>query len=76
VQGAAVINYLVTRSDLKDDVVYQLTKTVFDNLPEIQAAHSAAKEIKLEEALKGMPVPVHPGAERYFKEKNVTKQGS
>ena len=76
VQGAAVINYLVTRSDLRDDVVYQLTKTVFDNLPEIQAAHSAAKEIKLEDALKGMPVPVHPGAERYFKEKNVTKQGS
>jgi TRAP transporter TAXI family solute receptor len=76
VQAAAVINYLVTRSDLKDDLVYQMTKAVFDNLPELQAAHSAAKDIKLEEALKGMPVPVHPGAERYFKEKGVAKQGS
>jgi TRAP transporter TAXI family solute receptor len=76
VQAAAVINYLVTRSDLKDELVYQMTKQVFDNLPELQAAHSAAKDIKLEEALKGMPVPVHPGAERYLKEKGVTKQGS
>jgi len=46
---------------------------VFDNLPELQAAHSAAKDIKLEDALKGMPVPMHPGAERYFKEKGVAK---
>ena len=38
-----------------------------------QAAHSAAKDIKLEDALKGMPVPMHPGAERYFKEKGVAK---
>jgi TRAP transporter TAXI family solute receptor len=73
VQTAAVINYLVTRSDLSDDTVYQMTKAVFENLPEIQAAHSAAKDIKLEDALKGMPVPVHPGAERYFKEKGVVK---
>ena len=73
VQSAAVINYLVTRSDLSDDMVYQMTKAVFDNLPELQAAHSAAKDIKLEDALKGMPVPMHPGAERYFKEKGVAK---
>jgi TRAP transporter TAXI family solute receptor len=73
VQAAAIINYLVTRSDLSDDTVYQMTKAVFDNLPELQAAHSAAKDIKLEDALKGMPVPMHPGAERYFKEKGVAK---
>lgn len=73
VQGAAVVNYLVTRADLKDDLVYQMTKAVFDNLDELVAAHSAAKEIKLESALAGMPVPLHPGAERYFKEKAIAK---
>src|SRR4051794_14570130 len=73
VQGAAVINYLVTRADLKDDLVYQLTKAVFESLPELQAAHSAAKDIRLEDALQGMPIPVHPGAERYFKGKGVTQ---
>ena len=73
VPTAAVINYLVTRADLKDDLVYQMTKAIFENLPELQAAHSAARDIKLEDALQGMPIPVHPGAERYFKEKGVTK---
>jgi uncharacterized protein len=73
VPTAAVVNYLVTRSDLPDDLVYQMTKTVFDNLNDLTAAHSAAKEIKLESAMTGMPVPMHPGAERYFKEKGIAK---
>src|SRR4051812_38923298 len=73
VPTAAVLNYLVTRSDLTDDLVYQITKAIFETLPELQAAHSAAKEIRPEHALEGMPVPVHPGAERYFKEKGVTQ---
>jgi len=73
VQTAAVINYLVTRSDLSDDLVYQMTKSVFENLGELTAAHSAAKEIKIENAMSGMPVPMHPGAERYFKEKGISK---
>jgi uncharacterized protein len=76
VPTAAVINYLVTRADLKDDLVYQLTKAVFESLPELQAAHSAAKDIRLEDALQGMPVPVHPGAERYFKERGVAKSAT
>jgi TRAP-type uncharacterized transport system substrate-binding protein len=50
-----------------------MTKAIFENLPELQAAHSAARDIKLEDALQGVPIPVHPGAERYFKEKGVTK---
>jgi len=76
VPTAAVINYLVTRADLKDDLVYQITKAVFENLPELQASHSAAKDIRLEDALQGMPIPVHPGAERYFKERGVAKSAT
>jgi uncharacterized protein len=76
VPTAAVINYLVTRADLKDELVYQLTKAVFESLPELQAAHSAAKDIRLEDALQGMPIPVHPGAERYFKERGVAKSAT
>jgi TRAP transporter TAXI family solute receptor len=73
VQTAAVVNYLVTRSDLKDDLVYAMTKQVFDNLPELAASHSAGKEITLEGALSGMPIPLHPGAEKYFREKGMLK---
>lgn len=71
VEVATVQNYLVTRSDLKDDVVYEMTKTLFENLPALQAAHAAAKAIKLDEAAKSPPVPLHPGAAKYYKEKGV-----
>ena len=72
VQAAAVGNYLVTRSDLPDELVYQMTKTTFEALPDLAAAHQAGKDISLQHALDGMPIPVHPGAARYFKEKGLT----
>lgn len=72
VATAAVPNFLVTRADMKDDEVYAITKAIYENLPELAAAHSAAKSIKLENAMKGSPVPFHPGAAKYFKEKGVT----
>lgn len=71
VATAAVPNFLVTRADLKDAEVYAITKAIYDNLPELAAAHSAAKGIKLENAMKGSPVPFHPCAAAYFKEKGV-----
>lgn len=71
VQTVAVVNFLVTHSDVSDEMAYQMTKQLFENLTELEAAHAAAKQIKLENALKGMPVPLHPGAERYYKEKGL-----
>ena len=76
VPTAAVVNYLVTHSGMKDEAVYQMTKAIYESLPDLAAAHAAAKDIKLESALAGMPVPMHPGAQRYFNEKGVKKQGS
>jgi TRAP transporter TAXI family solute receptor len=76
VPTAAVVNYLVTHSGVKDETVYQMTKAIYESLPDLAAAHAAAKDIKLESALSGMPVPMHPGAQRYFDEKGVKKQGS
>ena len=73
VQTAAVVNYFVTHSDMKDETVYQMTKAIFESLPELAAGHAAAKDIKLENAMQGMPVPMHPGAEKFFKEKGVIK---
>jgi len=72
VATAAVPNFLVTRADLSDDEVYAITKAIYDNLPELVAAHSAAKGIKLENAMKGSPVAFHPGAAKFFAEKGVT----
>lgn len=71
VQTASVINYLVTRADLDEEVVYQMTKALYENLDRLTAAHAAAQAIKLDESATVSPVPLHPGAERYFKEMGV-----
>lgn len=75
VQAAAALNYLVTHEGMKEETVYQMTKAVYESLPDLVAAHAAARAIKLEGALDGMPLPLHPGAARYFKEKGL-KVGS
>ena len=72
---AAVVNFLVTHSGMSDEKVYQMTKAIYESLPELAAAHAAAKDIKLESALAGMPVPMHPGAQKYFNEKGVEETG-
>ena len=73
VPTAAVINYLVTSSAVSDDLAYQMTKLIYESLPELANAHAAGKEIKLETAATGSPVPLHPGAIRYYKEKGLIK---
>ena len=70
---AAVPNFLVTASTVPDDLVYQMTKVFYEQVDTLKSAHNAAKAIQLENALKGMPVPVHPGAERYYKEVGLIK---
>jgi TRAP transporter TAXI family solute receptor len=73
VPTAAVINYLVTSSAVSDDLAYQMTKLIFESLPELANSHVAGKEIKLETAATGSPVPLHPGAIRYYREKGLIK---
>jgi hypothetical protein len=48
--------------------VYQVTKTIYENLPFLNNIHKATKAMSLEEALDGLPVPLHPGAARYYEE--------
>jgi hypothetical protein len=67
----AVPNFLVTRADLAPDLVYNITKAIYENLDDLKAAHAAAKGISLDKAAKGSPAPLHPGALKYFTEKNV-----
>ncbi len=73
VPTAAIPNLLVTHAGVPEDVVYRMTKAMYDNLDTLYAAHNAARAIKRENALKGMPVPLHPGAERYYREVGLLK---
>jgi len=73
VPTAAIINYLVTSSAVSDDLAYQMTRLIFESLPELANAHAAGKNIKLATAAAGSPVPLHPGAIRYYREKGLIK---
>jgi uncharacterized protein len=73
VPTAYVQNFLVTHEGVPADTVYKMTKAMFDNLDQLAAAHAAGKAIKKENALKGMPVPLHPGAEKYYREAGLIK---
>lgn len=61
-------NFLAVNADVNEDHVYQLTKTMYENLAFLQAIHPATKAMAVEKAMAGLPVPLHPGAARYYKE--------
>jgi TRAP transporter TAXI family solute receptor len=73
VPTVTIRNFLVTHEGVPADVVYTMTKALFDNLDHMVAAHSAAKAINRAEAANNPPVPLHPGAERYYREAGLLK---
>jgi TRAP transporter TAXI family solute receptor len=64
-------NFLATHADLPEEDVYLITKTMYENLAFLQAIHPATKAMALEKAIAGLPVPLHPGAARYYKEQGL-----
>ena len=65
----AIANYIFCRADLEEDVVYQFVKCMYDNLSSVEEIHSIIKgNVALENVTYGMTAPMHPGAEKYFKE--------
>jgi len=73
VPTTAVNNFLVSHSGVSDEIAYKMTKALFEHLDQMVSAHSAAKSIKLDKALAGMPLPLHPGAEKFYREKGILK---
>jgi TRAP transporter TAXI family solute receptor len=73
VATAAVQNFLVTHEGVSDEVVYGMTKALWTNLDQLIAAHAAAKAIDIRKATQNMPIPLHAGAEKYYKEVGVLK---
>ena len=73
VSTVAIQNFLVTHAGVPADVVYAMTKSMFENLDPMVAAHAAAKGISKENAARAMPLPLHPGAEKYYREAGLIK---
>lgn len=61
-------NFLAVNDDVDENHVYLLTKTMYENLPFLQAIHPATKAMAVEKSMAGLPVPLHPGAQRYYEE--------
>ena len=59
---------LIADAKLSDDLVYELTKLIFENQDYLISQNNAFKYLNLETAAKGLTIPLHPGAERYYKE--------
>jgi len=71
INTAASPNVLIVRDDVSEQIVYDLTRMLWENLATLQQIHSATRSMILEEALQGIPVPLHPGALRYYLEQSV-----
>jgi len=71
VQTMAQTNVLGVRMDIDEEVVYKLTKIIFENLEYLVGVHQAARLIQLDSALLGLPAPLHPGALKYYREQGL-----
>ena len=71
VNTVAVQAMLATRADLSEDLIYEVTKAIFEHTDILVAAHERGRDITLETALNGMPISLHPGARRYFTEQGL-----
>jgi len=73
VSTVAVNAVLIVGSSLKEAMVYNLTKALFENQAELAAAHAKGKELNMKTAVTGVSIPFHPGAVKYYKEKGLMK---
>lgn len=73
VETLGMLATFVTSSDIPDEVVYAITKEVVENLEEFKALHPALASITKESLLEGRTAPLHPGAEKYYREAGLIK---
>lgn len=65
-------NVLVASSEMSDDLAYAITRAMFENIADLQAVHPAANETTVDFTMSATPIPLHPGAIRYYEEIGAT----
>lgn len=65
-------NLLVVTKDTPEETVYLLTKTIYENLPFLNTVHKATKAMSIQKAIAGLPMPLHPGAAKFYKEQGIS----
>ncbi len=64
-------NLLAVNAAIDEATVYAITKTIYENLGFLQSVHKATRAMALDTAIEGLPLPLHPGAERYYREQGL-----
>lgn len=72
VTSVAVKCMLVCLDTFSEDEIYDLTKTIYENLDDIKEINKKADYMSLEDAMSGIPSNLHPGAAKYYKEQGLT----
>lgn len=70
VQGVA--NTLIVNASMDERTAYEVTKAIYNNLAQLGTFHASIKQVKIESAV-GVPIPLHPGAKKYWTEKGLLK---
>jgi TRAP transporter TAXI family solute receptor len=73
IRTVAQPNFLACRPDLPEETVYLITKAIFENLSFLHNIHKATTAMTIKRATLGLPVPLHPGAEKYYREQGIIK---
>ncbi len=73
VPGIGIGNIVFASANMNEQLAYDIVKTLFDNLADVQTSHPEAKKLKLETATTGSSIPFHPGAVRFYTEQGVYK---
>lgn len=73
VETIAVRAIWATHDKLDDETAYNVVKALYENTDTLAKVHVKGKEISLEKALESVSIPIHPGAEKYYREKGLIK---
>ncbi|MFD1882291.1 TAXI family TRAP transporter solute-binding subunit [Paracoccus pacificus] len=73
VETLAVRAIWATHAEVPEDLIYAVTKALYENTETLAQVHPMGKQIALDKALESVSIPVHPGAEKYYTEKGIAK---
>lgn len=68
VETISIPNALVVNAAMDEDLAYQITKVLFERIEDLRAIHPAANDTTVEFTMNSTPIPLHPGAIRYYEE--------
>jgi uncharacterized protein len=74
VQTVGVVAIIIVSEDMDDELAYNLAKAIVEQRALIAQAHDKGSEIQPETITRGITIPLHPGAERYYEEEGLLQQ--